>query len=170
MQSVVWRSVAFSVLGELAGNAEPQAPPQMCWVRIPPVTRAPSDFSCTLQTNDVWYNAYRVNCSHLRLLMLNLTNHYLFKLLYRHRCNFTNLYWVSCPLIMWTMTNTSWFCRNLGYCVYCYFVPPLHKAFSAMTVYQRNISSCLRLWSDVGLPEGPGRMSIIQVQQWILGA
>ena len=115
-----------------------------------------------------------VICSdaHLRLLMLNLINHYFFKLLYRHRGNFTNLYWVSFPLIMWTMTNTSWFCRNPGYCVYHPFVATLSFAQGLFSYdsLPGDISSCFRLWSDVGLPEGPGRMSIIQVQQWILSA
>lgn len=84
------RISGFQCIRGACWNAEPQAPPQMRWVRIFAVTRAPGDFHAHCKIN-----AYTKNCSHQRLLMLNLIKHYFFKLLYGHRCNFKNLYWVS---------------------------------------------------------------------------
>ena len=44
LQSVVWESVAFSLLGVLVINAEPQALPQMSGVKSPWYNKTPGDF------------------------------------------------------------------------------------------------------------------------------
>lgn len=90
LQSVVWESVAFSLLGVLVINAEPQALTQMSGVKCPWCNKKPRWFSCSLWRTGVWYSPCRLNCRHLRLIVTQHHESWLFSTL-SHWCNFTNL-------------------------------------------------------------------------------
>lgn len=154
MQSVVWGLVAFSMLGALVRNAKPQ-------IEV---------ISMLLRT-DVWYSAYRMSCSHLRLIVtLNITNHYLFQLSYCRSCNLqTCVVWVSIDNVNYDQQPVILQEPRVSLCTFpicCFLVYLLHKARSMMSTYQRNISSYFWPWSDVGIddrqPEGPGGMSTLK--------
>lgn len=81
LQSVVWESVAFSLLGMLIINAEPQALPQMSGVKSPWCNKTPGDFHAhgeelmygTAPIEWIATNSIETNC-------LNITNHDFFQL------------------------------------------------------------------------------------------
>ena len=137
--SVVWGLVAFSMLGALVRNAKPQ-------IEV---------ISMLLRT-DVWYSAYRMSCSHLRLIVtLNITNHYLFQLSYCRSCNLqTCVVWVSIDNVNYDQQPVILQEPRVSLCTFpicCFLVYLMHKAFSAKSVYQRNIFMLLAMiWCGLG--------------------